>query len=202
MTELARSKLFESEFFLGKLDEATSEREFQYHLSAFLSSCWSVFDQLRFEWACEPEFKERHNKQKSRLYNDEFFFFMIKARHAVVHVGRPAITDSITAEKIDDSTVVVTNDNDQDVHALIVVDGTPETVREIKSNSSQRVESLYSEAGEFEVSVPFYMKDIPRGPSLPESHKGKPVVYLCEEFQEEMESLIKTVEREFKFTPN
>jgi hypothetical protein len=70
MTELARDKIHEAEFFLDKMQCTTNSSSYRYYLSAFLSACWSVSDQLRAEWGDNNGFKQWHNQEVSSLMSD------------------------------------------------------------------------------------------------------------------------------------
>lgn len=203
MTQLAREKIQEALFFLSKLKENSDDDEFRYHLSAFLSSTWSVFDHLKTEWSHNGEFKEWIDKREDLLRDDPFCYFMIRARNCVIHFGRlepkpnvEVVGRSTTAFAIENkgekSEFVEISVNDEDPKPRKVTHGTL-TIRFLTAQPS---------TPEIAVDAPRYFDGSAVDAPLPDNYKQTPVIHMCEEFLEEMRSTVELAEERFEFIPD
>lgn len=203
MTDLARDKIREAEFFLDKLRETTESDAFRFYLSAFLSATWSVFDHLNTEWKGSEGFDDWYLDRKKVLKSDQFYNFMRNARHCVAHYGRPQTKTNIDIQDIRENEIIVVNKGHRSEFVDAYLDGEEmtwmarrgETVTILLTSSD-----TFSDK-EFEIDSPRYFTGSEVGVPLPEHYSGVTVTEMCEEYLEEMRSIVEVAEEKFDYIP-
>jgi len=84
MTELARHKHDEADFFLKKMRDAEGN-EFEYYLSAFLTSARTTTLALQSEYKGNYGFEDWYSKKQKEMKEDPLFDFMKNLRNRVAH---------------------------------------------------------------------------------------------------------------------
>jgi len=204
MTGQAWDKVQEAEFFLDKLEETTDEEAYRFYLSAFLSSCWSIFDHLGTEWREYDAFEEWHDEQEERLRSDSFFQFMIRARNCVIHYGRPDTDRSVEVRNPSTTGLSVANQGDQSEFVEVSIDDDEAQTWSVSAGATLSISlpEAKRETPDVEIDAPFYFSGSSVDAPFPDNYAGTPVLYMCEEFLEEMRSLVEVAEDRFEFISN
>ena len=204
MTGQAWDKIQEAEFFLNKMENTSDRDAYRFYLSAFLSSCWSVFDQLGTEWRSYDEFKDWHDDQYERLKSDRFFWFMIRARNCVIHYGRPETDRNVEVHNPSTTGFSLENQGDQSefVEVSIGDDDESETWN-VGGGSMLTISLLEAKQAtpDIEIDAPFYFSGSSVDAPFPDTYAETSVLYMCEEFLEEMRSMVELAEEKFEFIP-
>lgn len=203
MTELAKEKIREAEFFLEQMESSTDLDAFRYYLSAVLSATWSVFDLLWKEWGEYEEFAAWHKKREHMIRNDQFYNFMINARNCVTHYGH--LEPDTRFEILNKRSNGIDIQNQAERPEFIEFshdDGESYTVK-LSGGSSASISfpSGPEEASDVEIDAPKYFSGSAVEAPLPDNYSGVSVTYMCEEFLEEMRSLVEVAEAKFDFIP-
>jgi hypothetical protein len=132
MTELARDKLREAEFFLDLALVAGNEDRIRYYLSAFLSASRSTTFVLKRECGDEPGFEEWYSQKQETMRNDPLFRVLKEFRNHVIKRAPVTPSDGVVETSIEEGEnevsveVVIESDTEyffqtlpQDVHTEI-----------------------------------------------------------------------------------
>lgn len=203
MTELARDKIQEADFFLKEMRGTTDSEEFRFYLSGFLSASWAIFDLLGTEWNSQDNFSEWYSEQKNRFKTDPFLKFMWRARNGVCHYGRPET--GLGVEVINSSTTAVSLANRSGENEPVEVHTNYGSLDcEVPEGKTTVVEFHQAEemAPEIEIDAPYYFDGSVVDAPLPEEYYHVPVSQMCEEYLEELRSTVRLAERTFEFLPD
>ena len=200
MTELARDKIQEAEFFLEEMKETTDSEDFRFYLSAFLSASWAIFDLLGTEWSSKDEFEEWYSEEKTRFKTNPFLKFMWRARNGVCHYGRPQTWQGVEVFSRSTTAVSIANKSGKE-ESFSVFYGQESSEMYVDKGKAATIEFYLAEKSvpDIEVDAPSYFEGSVVDAPLPEEYSHVPITEVCEEYLEELRSMVRSAETTFEF---
>jgi len=174
-----REKLLEAEYFLDRIIEEQSKRDFfQYNLSAFLSAARSITYFMQNEYCKTKGFDMWYANKQAHVLADKTMKFLNNKRVMTIHQKpvKPAAHVTVTA-----SAKIGIN-----VSASAIVTRADGTIEKLGSEGKSKPTSTPAKT-EATIEWQWYFHEL----------KGKDVVTICREYLDKLETLVEECESRF-----